>query len=114
MYEVLLQSPKVWCNASLETRVRRLIDEYGRPDYRDGMADALQRIKKRLGPDKYAEISGYLQRWELEPFTAELIRHYYDKVYYKTRSWREDAVISLEDYSEAELELERFINEHVI
>lgn len=114
MYEVMLQSPKVWCNASMETRVRRLIAEYGCPDYLEGMTDALQRIRKRLGPDKYAEISGYLQSWELEPFTTELIRHYYDKVYYKNRSWREDAVISLEDYHEAELELERFINKHVI
>jgi len=113
MYEVMLQSPKIWCTASLETRVRRLIAEYGDPDYRDGMADALQRIRKRLGPDKYAEISAYLQRWELEPFTTELIRNYYDKVYYKTRNWQEDAVISLEDYRDAELELERFIREHL-
>jgi tRNA 2-selenouridine synthase len=114
MYEVMLHSPKVWCTASLETRVRRLIAEYGQPEFRHGMAEALERIRKRLGPDRYAEISGYLQRWELEPFTEALIRHYYDKVYYKNRSWQEDAVISLEDYHDAELELERFIGENVI
>ena len=36
MYEVMRESIKVWCEASLETRVGRLIAEYGRPEYRDG------------------------------------------------------------------------------
>lgn len=114
MYEVMLRGRKVWCEASLSTRVRRLITEYGRPDYREGMEEALKRIKKRLGPDKFSEISGYLQRWELEPFTEELIKHYYDKVYYKVREWREDAVISLEDYSSAERDLKQFITKQLI
>ncbi len=111
MYEVMQESAKVWCQASLETRVRRLIAEYGNPVYREEMAEALKRIGKRLGGDKCAEIAGYLERWELEPFTTELIRHYYDKVYYKTREWREDTVISLEDYKTAERELEVFVRE---
>jgi tRNA 2-selenouridine synthase len=111
MYEVMLESAKVWCDASLETRIRRLIAEYGRLDYREGMEEALARIGKRLGGDTYAELAGYLERWELEPFTAGLIRHYYDKVYYKTREWREDIAISLEDYAMAELVLETFIRE---
>jgi tRNA 2-selenouridine synthase len=109
MYEVMQQSIKVWGEACIETRVGRLIDEYGLPEYRGGMADALERIRKRLGGEKYAEISGYLQRWELEPFMMELVRHYYDKVYYKTREWREELTISLEDYAAAEQELERFV-----
>jgi tRNA 2-selenouridine synthase len=113
VYEVMLESAKVWCDASLETRISRLIAEYGRPDYRAGMEEALQRIRKRLGGDKYAEIAGYLQQWDLEPFTAELIKHYYDKVYYKTREWREDLAISLEDYAAAEIELETFIRERL-
>ena len=75
------------------------------------MEGALLRIKKRLGGEKYAEISGYLSRWEMEPFMAELIRNYYDKVYYKTRDWREDFTLSLEDYREAERELAEFLGE---
>jgi tRNA 2-selenouridine synthase len=113
MYEVMLYSAKVWCHASLETRIRRLIAEYGRPAYREGMAIALQRIRKRIGGEKYTEIAGYLERWELEPFTAELIKHYYDKVYYKSREWREDISISLEDYAVAEMELETFVRERL-
>jgi tRNA 2-selenouridine synthase len=109
MYEVMQGSVKVWCEASLRTRVARLTAEYGVPAYREGMTVALDRIRKRLGEEKYAEISGYLERWEMEPFMAELVRNYYDKVYYKTREWREDIAISLEDFAEAGDELAAFI-----
>jgi tRNA 2-selenouridine synthase len=109
MYEVMQESIKVWCEASLETRVRRLTEEYGRPEYREGMEVALSRLKKRLGGDKHAEIASYLARWEMEPFMTELIRCYYDKVYYKTREWREDMTLSLEDYKEAARQLARFL-----
>jgi tRNA 2-selenouridine synthase len=113
MYEVMKESIKVWCEASLETRVRRLTEEYGRPEYREGMEAALSRLKKRLGGEKYAEIAGYLARWEMEPFMAELIRCYYDKVYYKTRDWREEIVISLEDYGKAEQALTAFLKKEI-
>lgn len=109
MYEVMRDSVKAWCEASLSTRVGRLIAEYGMPEYRAGMEEALLRIKKRLGGEKYAEIAGHLARWEMEPFMTELIRNYYDKVYYKTRDWREDFTLSLEDYGMAARELEKFL-----
>ncbi|ACM20205.1 geranyl-diphosphate--tRNA (5-carboxymethylaminomethyl-2-thiouridine34-2-S)-geranyltransferase and selenophosphate--tRNA (5-carboxymethylaminomethyl-2-thiouridine34-C2)-selenotransferase [Geotalea daltonii FRC-32] len=110
MYEVMQESTKVWCHASLETRVERLIREYGRPEFKEGMAVALLRIKKRLGGDKYAEIEGHLERWELQPFMAELVKNYYDKVYYKNRDWVEDCNLSLEDYQAAEQELKGFLH----
>ncbi|WP_243372379.1 tRNA 2-selenouridine(34) synthase MnmH [Geotalea sp. SG265] len=109
MYEVMQESTKVWCHASLETRVQRLIDEYGRQEFKEGMAVALERIRKRLGGDKYAEIADYLERWELQPFMAELVKNYYDKVYYKNRDWVEDFKLSLEDYQAAEEELRGFL-----
>ncbi len=108
-YEVMQESVKVWCHASLETRVERLIAEYGRAEYQEGMADALLRIRKRLGGEKYEEIAGYLTRWEMEPFMTELVRNYYDKVYYKTRDWREELTLSMEDYAMAENELRTFV-----
>ena len=101
MYEVMRDGFKVWCEASVETRVRRLLEDYGREEYREEMVAALGRIRKKLGGDKYAELSGYLHRWELEPFVRELCVSYYDRNYYKVRDWVEDAVISLEDYDEA-------------
>jgi tRNA 2-selenouridine synthase len=101
MYEVMRDGFKVWCEASVATRVRRLLEDYGREEYREEMVAALGRIRKKLGGDTYAELSGYLHRWELEPFTRELCVSYYDRNYYKVRDWVEDAVISLEDYDEA-------------
>jgi tRNA 2-selenouridine synthase len=112
-YEAMQSGIKVWCDAPLETRVERLIEEYGKPDYKEGMADSLLRIRKKLGGEKYDEIAGYLERWELRPFMAELLLCYYDRVYYKTREWREDATISLADYGEAVRELETFLGDRI-
>lgn len=105
LYDVMGQSFKVWCVASLETRVRRLTEEYGLKEYETELADALFRIKKKLGGDKFNEISGYLQRWEMGPFMTELIVSYYDKLYYKVREWQEDLTLGLENFEEAADEL---------
>jgi tRNA 2-selenouridine synthase len=113
MYEVMKDATKVWCTASLETRVDRLIDEYGREEYREGMACALERISRKLGGEKYREISVYLENWELRPFMTELLNSYYDKVYYKTKDWQENVTISLEDFETAERELDTFLDEHL-
>jgi len=101
LYDVMGESIKVWCTASLETRVGRLTEEYGLKEYEAGLTEALDRIKKRLGGEKYTEIAGYLQRWEMESFMTELIVSYYDKLYYKVREWREDLTLSLEDFDTA-------------
>jgi tRNA 2-selenouridine synthase len=105
LYDVMLESCKVWCTASLETRVARLTAEYGLREYAEGLAEALLRIRKKLGGEKYEEISGYLERWEMEPFMTELIVSYYDRMYYKVREWREDMTLSLEDFDAAAEEL---------
>jgi tRNA 2-selenouridine synthase len=105
LYDVMGESIKVWCTASIETRVRRLTEEYGLREYEAGLTEALLRIKKRLGGEKYAEIAGYLERWEMEPFMTELIVSYYDKLYYKVREWKEDFALSLEDFDAAADEL---------
>jgi tRNA 2-selenouridine synthase len=112
-YEVMREGTLVWCDASLETRVARLIDEYGKPEYREGMAAALERIRKKLGGEKYAEIANHLARWELEPFMRELMSGYYDRFYYKTRDWQEDFTLSLEDFNAAGEELERQLRERL-
>lgn len=109
MYEVMQVSTKVWCEASIDTRVKRLIEEYGMPEYREGMETALLRIRKRLGGAMHEEILGHLERWEMEPFMEKLIVHYYDKLYYKHREWREELKLSLEEYGAAEKELLDFL-----
>ncbi len=111
LYEVMREGIKIWCDASLETRVARLITEYGKEEYREGMAAALGRISKKLGSTTNRELTEHLERWNLGPFMAGLLKNYYDRVYYKTRSWQEDRQISLESFPSAVAELEKFIHE---
>ncbi len=108
VYEVMANSCKVWCHASLETRVKRLAQEYARQEYREEMAAALERIKKRLGGQRHAELKGLLASWDVEGLGRGLIEHYYDKLYYKHRPWTPDTEIDLEDFGEAERQLAVF------
>jgi len=107
-YEVMSESVKVWCQASLETRVRRLAEEYAHEEYREPMAAALERIKKRLGGQRHAELKGLLLSWDVTGMARGLIEQYYDKLYYKHRPWTPDLEIELEDFGEAERQLAQF------
>ncbi|MDA8430627.1 MAG: tRNA 2-selenouridine(34) synthase MnmH [Geobacteraceae bacterium] len=110
LYEVMAASCKVWCYASQDTRVRRLAVEYAHEGYRGEMAAALERIKKKLGGQRYAELAALLAAWDIEGLGRGLIEHYYDKLYYKHRPWTPDMELDLEDYNEAERLLFRFWN----
>jgi tRNA 2-selenouridine synthase len=76
--------------------------EYAREEYRAPMAEALERIKKKLGGLRYAELAGLLEAWDIEGLGRGLIEYYYDKLYYKHRPWTPELEIDLEDYCEAE------------
>ncbi|MBJ6725132.1 tRNA 2-selenouridine(34) synthase MnmH [Geomesophilobacter sediminis] len=104
-YDKMAQGIRVWCHAPVPVRVQRLIAEYGLPEYKEEMAEALGRIKKRLGGKCYEELKGNLERWEMEPFMTGLIELYYDKVYYKNREWREDFGLGMENFEAAADEL---------
>jgi len=108
LYEVMAASCKIWCSASLDTRVQRLAVEYAHEEYREAMAEALERIRKKLGGQRYAELAGLLAVWDIEGLGRGLIEHYYDKLYYKHRPWTPEIEIDLEDYGQAEHILYRF------
>jgi tRNA 2-selenouridine synthase len=108
MYDEMSDGVRVWCSASLETRVNRLAEEYAREEYREAMAAALVRIKKKLGGQRYTELSEMLATWDVQGLGRGLIEYYYDKLYYKHRPWTPELEIDLEDYAAAEQSLERF------
>ncbi|QXE91463.1 tRNA 2-selenouridine(34) synthase MnmH [Geomonas subterranea] len=108
-YQKMAQGIRVWCHATLETRVRRLIEEYGLPEYKEEMGVALQRIRKKLGGKRCDELAGNLERWEMEEFMKGLVCDYYDKVYYKNRTWEADYQLDMEDFDRAAGELEQFL-----
>jgi tRNA 2-selenouridine synthase len=110
LYEVMAASCKAWCHASLDTRVRRLAVEYAHEEYREAMAAALERIRKKLGGQRYAELAALLAAWDIEGLGRGLIEHYYDRQYYKNRPWTPDVEFDLEDFDEAERILSEFWN----
>jgi len=111
VYDTMAAACKVWCHASLETRVRRLAEEYACQEYREAMATALERIRKKLGGVRYAEIKALLECWDVEGVARGLVEHYYDRLYYKHRPWTPDAEIDLEDFGEAGERLAEFWSE---
>lgn len=105
LYEVMAASTKVWCTVSVATRVQRLSAEYAKEEYRQPMAEALERIKKKLGGPQYEELQHKLAAWDIPGVAQDLIEQYYDKLYYRVRKWEPQGTISLEDYATAEKEL---------
>ncbi len=108
-YQKMAAGVRVWCSASLDTRVRRLVEEYGLPEYKEDMAVALQRIRKKLGGKICDQLAGNLERWELEPFMTGLVCDYYDKVYYKNKDWEGDFNLCLEEFDAAADQLLEFL-----
>lgn len=109
-YQKMAAGIRIWCFASLETRVQRLIEEYGLPAYQEEMGVALQRIRKKLGGKICDELAGHLERWEMEPFMKGLVCDYYDKVYYKNRDWEGDYNLCMEDFDQATVDLAGFLD----
>lgn len=105
LYEVMAESTKIWCNVSVETRVKRLAAEYACKDFREPMYEALERIRKKLGGPHYDELKEALASWDVEAMAKGLIENYYDRLYYKVRRWEPEGEISLEDYQQAEEDL---------
>jgi len=108
LYDVMAASCKVWCHASLATRIQRLTEEYAHQEYRQPIVEALARIRKKLGGDLHAQLMEMLENWDVEGVCRELILHYYDKLYYKHRPWIPAMELELEDFSCAERRLEFF------
>jgi len=101
-YNVMAESCKIWCNVSTDTRVDRLTEEYAHQEYREAMAEALERIRKRLGGVHYAELKGMLDGWNIPGVARGLIEKYYDKLYYKHRPWTPDLELDLESFQDGE------------
>lgn len=110
LYEKMAESCKVWCHASIVTRIKRLSVEYARPEYQGEMLEALERIRKKLGGPRYVELKSMIDGWDVEGIARGLIEGYYDKMYYKHRPWTPDLELELEDLRQAEAELGKYLD----
>jgi tRNA 2-selenouridine synthase len=112
-YQKMGEGIRIWGSASLKTRVLRLVEEYGLPEYKEDMAAALQRIRKKLGGEICDQLAGHLERWELVPFMSGLVCDYYDKVYYKNRQWEADYNLDMEQFETAAQDLAAFLKDRL-
>lgn len=108
LYQKMAESSRVWCYASIETRIKRLSDEYARPEYQGEMLDALERIRRKLQGVYYVELKEMIEKWDVEGIARGLIEGYYDRMYYKHRPWTPDLELELEDFTLAEALLKKF------
>lgn len=99
----------VWCSASMETRVERLMNEYARPSYREEILAALERIRKRLGEQRCRELREMVESWRVREFTERLIEWYYDPLYYRSPIRKPDLTVGLDSYDGAIDRLEPFL-----
>lgn len=109
LYQKMSESCRVWCHASLETRINRLTEEYAHLEYQADMLAALERIRKKLNGARYAELRSSIEGWDVEGIARLLIEEYYDKMYYKHRPWTPDLELEMEDFGRAEAELGKFV-----
>lgn len=114
LYQKMAGSCRVWCYASIETRVDRLLAEYARPEYRVAMLEALERIKKKLGGVRYVELKKMIEEWDVKGIALGLIEYYYDKMYYSNRTWTAQLDLELENFSQAEMELQKYLQLQVV
>lgn len=103
----------VLVTASLETRVNRIIEEYGglQPDPATlaQLEKALQSLGGLFGKKRAAELLELLHKGELEQGVAILLREYYDPRYeHAMRDYRYALEISSENLDSAADQLKRF------
>lgn len=111
LYQKMAESCKIWCHTSIEMRIKRLTAEYARPEYRDEMLVALERIKKKLGGARYLELKQRIEEWDVEGIARDLIEGYYDRMYYRHRPWTPEMELDLTDFTLAEKDLKKFWGE---
>lgn len=114
LYQKMAGSCRVWCHASIETRVDRLLAEYARPEYREAMLEALERIKKKLGGVRYVELKEMIEEWDVKGIALGLIEYYYDKMYYSNRTWTAQLDLELENFNQAETELQKYLESQAV
>jgi tRNA 2-selenouridine synthase len=78
-YEKMVDSDTIIIKRSDNYRIKKILDDYDIKDI--AFKDALSRISKKLGGEKYKEISIMLENSQDEEVIRELLINYYDKLY---------------------------------
>ncbi len=88
-YAAMRTAPLWFVEMPLEQRVARLVEDYGRHP-RQLLAEAIERIRKRLGPQHAKSALEALEAGDLAT-VARITLHYYDRAYERGVSGRDPA-----------------------
>ena len=80
-YDLMRHSPAVFLDSSSEHRIENLLEDYGDLPTSE-LAAAIEKIRKRLGPQHANEAIIALQSNQVDR-AIEIVLAYYDKTYYK-------------------------------
>ena len=88
LFQSMQRAPVVILEAPLDDRIALTIDNYVRSNDAENLRDALQRIAKRLGPERYVQVSETLEKAILSQsdddhrcWVRSLFDCYYDPMY---------------------------------
>ncbi len=87
LVEAMKEGLHILLEASLETRVERILKEYvqGRGTIVEDAAEALTHIHRRLGKETSARIRNFLETGDTREAVKELCQNYYDRLYLDSR-----------------------------
>ncbi len=93
-YEKMTNSDMVIIKRSENYRIRKILEDYDINDIE--FKNSLERITKKLGGERYKQISEMLENHEDEAVIRELLINYYDKLYTHSISKNKNVIKEIE------------------
>jgi len=86
VYQALQVETTLWIEASLDYRVRVILEDYPvAEEARQAYVRPIQALKRRLGKEKVDFLLGLLEKGDWEELVGELMVRYYDPLYRHTK-----------------------------
>jgi tRNA 2-selenouridine synthase len=92
-WKTIRTQPVFFLDIPFEERIKHIVSEYGNLDYNQ-LISAVERIKKRFGPNETKMTLQFLQEGEVEQ-AFRILLNYYDKMYEKSLFNRENIALLL-------------------
>lgn len=82
-HEKMVEGEHIFVEASLESRVKRCVDDYTRKcwDNDDKLIIAINKLKDTIGKQKVEELCNYTKEKNYTAIATFLMKHYYDPLY---------------------------------
>jgi len=113
VYDALQKETSLWIEASLDYRVKIILDDYPALDgLKSEFIRPIEALKEKLGKEKVTEFLQLLELGEWKKLVAELMVHYYDPLYRHTCPGSAQRIdVSIEPEADGLLRLREAIRE---